>query len=51
MIFFSFWTSKWPVSVHCGTPVGEMHPPIPLYPPLAAVMHAIKVVVGNIAQW
>jgi len=27
-IFFPFWTSKWPVSVHCGTPVG-MHPPPP----------------------
>jgi len=23
-----FWTSKWPVSVHCGMLVGVMHPPI-----------------------
>jgi len=28
-----FWTSKWPVSVHCGCRWG-MHPPSPLDPPL-----------------
>jgi len=32
--FFPFWTSKWQVSVHCGTPVGDASPILPLDPPL-----------------